>query len=115
MCEPSVEDVLHYGRLILEADPFKDCAPRAKDKAFCALFRCGPAVVLVLWIKLSDADLTPENGTLAHMLWAMMYAKQYGNGQQVLQFNCIFGTLYCALLFSSYFVSNYSCITEWKN
>lgn len=75
---PSTVDVLHFGRIIMEKDPFKDKAPREEDKAFRALFGCGPAIVLDLWNKLSNHDLIPDQGTMTHLLWTLMYCKQYG-------------------------------------
>jgi hypothetical protein len=74
----SLDDVMHFGRLIMEKDPFKQKAPREEDKAFRALFGCSPVVVLTLWNKLSNADLIPDQGTVTHLLWTLMHCKQYG-------------------------------------
>jgi hypothetical protein len=75
--EASLDDVFHFARLIMQADPFKDRAPREEERAFRALFGCGPAVVLALWKMLIASELTPQNGRLTHLLWSLMYAKQY--------------------------------------
>jgi hypothetical protein len=76
--ETSIDDVLYFGRWIMEKDPFKERAPAAEDRAFRALFGCAPVVVLTLWNKLSECDLIPMGGSIKHLLWALMYAKQYG-------------------------------------
>ncbi len=76
--EPSVVDVMHFGRLLMSNDPFKHRAPREEDTAFRALFGCGPVIVLSLWNKLVAADLVPVGGTMTHLLWTLMYCKQYG-------------------------------------
>jgi hypothetical protein len=83
--EPTVEDVLYFGRLIMEKDPFKDRAPHEEDRSFRALFGCAPNVVLTLWDKLVAFDLTPEGGAMKHLLWALMYAKQYGKWKTMRQ------------------------------
>jgi hypothetical protein len=78
VAEPSVDDVMYFGRIIMEKDPFKHRAPREEDKAFRALFGCAPVVVLSLWDKLASADLIPHKGTMTQLLWTLMYCKQYG-------------------------------------
>jgi hypothetical protein len=75
---PTEQHVLHYGRLMMEKDPFKHKAPREEDRSFRALFGCAPSIVLDLWNRLSNNDLIPMNGTLTHLLWTFMYCKQYG-------------------------------------
>ena len=34
--------------------------------------------MLDLWNKLNGHGVLPENGTMAHLLWTLMYSKQYG-------------------------------------
>lgn len=75
---PTVDDVLFKARIIMESDPFKDRAPIEEDKAFRALFGCGPAIVHRLWILLCEHELVPEGGSMTHLLWTLMYAKTYG-------------------------------------
>lgn len=74
---PTVQHVMHYGRLLMEKDPFKHRAPREEGRNFRALFGCSPEVVLVLWLKLEGEDLLPEEGTMTHLLWTFMHCKQY--------------------------------------
>jgi hypothetical protein len=76
--EPSLVDVMHYGRMLMERDPFKDKAPREEERAFRALFGCGPNIVLTLWKMLLKEDLIPNGATMVHLLWTLMYCKQYG-------------------------------------
>jgi hypothetical protein len=41
------------------------------------MFGCCADVVLILWYKLLRADLIPEKGTMAHLLWILMYVQNY--------------------------------------
>lgn len=75
--DPTVEDVMYYGRFVMENDPFKQRAPQEEDRAFRALFGCGPEVVLSLWNKIVFYDLLPHNGQMKHLLWTLMYCKTY--------------------------------------
>lgn len=76
---PSLEDLMHYARIIMEKDPFKHKAPREEERSFRALFGCGPQLALILWNKLSsEYALLPVDATITHLLWTLMYCKQYG-------------------------------------
>lgn len=75
--DPTVQDVMYFGRFMMENDPFKHRAPQEEDRAFRALFGCGPEIVLVLWNKLVSNDLIPRNGQMKHLLWTLMYCKTY--------------------------------------
>jgi hypothetical protein len=59
---PTVEHVLHYARMIMENDPYQTRAPREEDRNFRALFGCPASVVLVVWNKLGQHGLVPEQG-----------------------------------------------------
>lgn len=74
---PSVDDILHFARIIMHDDPFKDRAPKEEDRHFRALFGCCADVALILWYRLTQHDLLPENGTMTHMLWTLLYCKNY--------------------------------------
>lgn len=74
---PSIEDVMYYGRFIIEKDPFKHRAPREEDSNFRALFGCGPQVFLDLWNRLFAAEIIPQGGIMKHMLWTLLYHKTY--------------------------------------
>ena len=75
--EISVDDVLHYARIIMDNDPFKDRAPAEEDRRFKAIFGVTPEIVLMLWLMLVEFDFVPANGTLIHFLWTLMYLKTY--------------------------------------
>lgn len=75
--EVPVEDVMYYGRLVMNNDPFKEHVPREEDDNFRALFGCGPQVCLVVWNKLVGSELVPDGGTMQHLLWTLMYHKTY--------------------------------------
>lgn len=75
--EPTVNDVLHYGRLVMENDPFKEKAPVEEDKNFRALFGCGPSIVLLLWNMLQEEGVSPPDGSMEKLLWTLMFCKTY--------------------------------------
>ena len=81
VAEPTVEEVIYFSRLIMEIDPFKERAQMEEDRKFRMLFGCSPGVVLTVWNKLHSFGLVPENGVMKHLLWALMYAKQYAKWQ----------------------------------
>ena len=72
-----MEHVLHYARLIMEADPFKERAPKEEDHSYRALFGISPQITLLAWQLLEKHDLIPEGGLLTHFLWTLMYSKNY--------------------------------------
>jgi hypothetical protein len=76
--QAKLEDVLYFGRFLMEKDPFKHRAPREEDRAFRAMFGSSASNVLKLWQLLVSLDILPEGGTLMHLLWTLMYTKQYG-------------------------------------
>lgn len=78
MDDATAKDVQYYGNFLMEKDPFKHRAPREEDRSFRALFGSSPSNVLILWQLLISNDLLPEGGTLTHVLWTLMYTKQYG-------------------------------------
>lgn len=77
---PTIEDLMHHARIIMENDPFKVNAPREEDRSFRALFGCGATIALMLWKKLTDTAnrLLPDDAEMKHLLWTLMYCKQYG-------------------------------------
>jgi hypothetical protein len=76
----TLDDVLHDARIIMENDPFKHKAPQEENRSYRALFGCGPEVTLALWNRLVDNDGAglPDDVTVKHLLWTLMYCKQYG-------------------------------------
>jgi hypothetical protein len=73
----TVENLMYFARFIMEKDPFKERAPKEEEKNFRAMFGCSPDVALIVWYRLKHNDCLPENGTLTHLLWTLMYAKGY--------------------------------------
>ena len=74
---PTEEDILHKARMIMHEDPFKDCASQEETRRFKALFGCRPVVALCLWLQLVKRCLVPEQGTIMHLLWTLMFHKVY--------------------------------------
>ena len=59
----------------MQADPFKERAPREEDKAFRALFGCCTEVACKLWSKMDSLGLLSEGGLMTHLLWALTFLK----------------------------------------
>lgn len=78
----TAEDLMHHAQLIMENDPFKIRAPQEEERSFRALFGCGPKIAFILWERLTtntpNGRLLPEDAEMKHLLWSLMYCKQYG-------------------------------------
>jgi hypothetical protein len=74
---PSYEDVMIYARDIWRRNPYKDRAFQTEDRDFREFFGCGVEVFITLWNLLDLHDLTPEDGTIMHLLWTLMFVKLY--------------------------------------
>lgn len=74
---PSVDDIVYYGRVVMGNDPYKELAPKEDERIFRALFGCGATVALALWKMLCDNDLVPASGKIIHLLWTLLFMKQY--------------------------------------
>ena len=61
----------------MQADPFKERAPREEERAFCALFGCLCHVAYLLWKQLNAHGLLPQGGTMTHLLWTLAFLKVY--------------------------------------
>ena len=81
--DPTVENVMYFGRFIMEKDPFKDRAPDEESRAFTAMFWCRTEIVLILWNKLVFYDLLPSHGQMKHFLWTLSYWKTYAKRKTI--------------------------------
>ena len=75
--KPGEEDFVFKAKIIMDADPFKERAPREFDKAFRALFGCSNQTAFALWNDLEKYGLLPQGGRMVHLLWALMFLKVY--------------------------------------
>ena len=76
--EPAtLEDLLNKARILMHKDPFKERAPQTEITHFRALFGCAPWIALTAWNLLVEHNLLPDNGTMYHFLWALIYLKAY--------------------------------------
>jgi hypothetical protein len=48
-----------------------------EERRFREMFGVSPAVALVAWNMMCDADLLPEKGELKHWLWTLCFLKVY--------------------------------------
>lgn len=74
----TLEDLLNRARIVMHNDPFKERAPALETRHFRALFGCAPSVALTLWNLLAIHGY-PENGTMHHFLWMLIYLKSHPN------------------------------------
>jgi hypothetical protein len=75
---PEVQDLLRLARVIWSRDPAKVRTTQTEDRDFREHFGCGALVALTLWGMLLTTDLLPDDGTLEHLLWTLMFMKTYG-------------------------------------
>lgn len=75
--KPTYDDVMVRARAIWGRDPDKERSFRTEDIQFREFFGCGANVFLVLWDLLDTNDLIPEDGTMEHLLWTLMFCKLY--------------------------------------
>ena len=75
---PSTEDVMYYARRIWRRDdPLKPMAASTEVRDFREFFGCLPGIFLALWNLLYTMNYLPENGTIEHLLWTLMFMKIY--------------------------------------
>jgi hypothetical protein len=80
---PEVQDLLRLARIIWSRDPSKARTTQTEDRDFREHFGCGVLVALALWGMLLTTDLLPDDGTLEHLLWTLLFMKTY-NKQKTL-------------------------------
>jgi len=59
----------------------KQRADNTEERHFRESFGIGVLVALNIWYMLIDSDFFPENGTVEHYFWALMFMKVYGKMQ----------------------------------
>jgi hypothetical protein len=74
---PEVQDFLRLARIVWSRDPEKARTTQTEDRDFREHFGCGVLVALSLWGLLLTADLLPDDGTLEHLLWTLMFMKTH--------------------------------------
>jgi hypothetical protein len=72
---PEVQDLLRLARIIWSRDPSKARTTQTEDRDFREHFGCGVLVALALWGMSLAADLLPDDGTLEHLLWTLLFMK----------------------------------------
>jgi hypothetical protein len=58
---------MYYAQFLMEKDPFKH-QKKEETPNFRAMFGCSPDVALIVWYRLKQNDLIPDNGMLEHLL-----------------------------------------------
>ena len=76
---PDVDDNLYHTRMIWNRDPgHPSRSTQLEEHIFRQFFGCGVLVCLNLSCALCQAEITPEAGTISHLLWTLMFCKIYG-------------------------------------
>ena len=78
-----LESILRAARRMWQRDPDVKRATSSEEKDFRSHFGCSPPVCATLWNHLQVTDLSPQGGTLDHLLWALMFLKIYGKQRQM--------------------------------
>ena len=78
MSEPTVEDIMGFGREMMNRGDKRVGATMTEDKRFREFFGCGALVALVLWKLLVQHALLPPGACIVHMLWALTFLKTHG-------------------------------------
>jgi hypothetical protein len=80
---PEVQDLLRLARIVWSRDPSKARTTQTEDRDFREHFGCGVLVALALWGMSLTTDLLPDDGTLEHLLWTLLFMKTH-NEQKTL-------------------------------
>lgn len=75
--EPCAEDFLKLGRDIWSKDPVKSKAFATENRKFREFFGCGPNIACGVWNLVVSHNLLPDNGTMEHFMWTLLYLKVY--------------------------------------
>jgi hypothetical protein len=77
MPEVTVDEVLWAAFDISGDDPTRGAAS-IKLRRFKALFGITPHMCALIWNIMDDNQCHPSGGRLQHLLWSIMFLKQYG-------------------------------------
>jgi len=58
---------------------FRSKSKRVGLERFSACFGCSPKVAAVLWNRMDDKSLLPEDMLVKHLLWGLSFLKLYNN------------------------------------
>lgn len=70
-------DFMRLGKEIWSKDPTKANAFSTEDRKFREFFGCGPVVACATWQMIEELNSIPNNGTMEHFLWALLFMKVY--------------------------------------
>jgi hypothetical protein len=76
--EPTVHEIYILGKDIQNCFPDDSLyVEAAEDRRFREYFGYGAATTLLAWNMLISLELFPESAMLLHLLWALLFMKQY--------------------------------------
>ena len=70
-----ITDVMAIAREMQGKDPAKELSINTEDRDFREIFGVGPEVALLAWNSLEIHDVKPEDGTLRHFMWSLLFLK----------------------------------------
>ena len=63
---------------IWKKDLDKARSKKIENREFRATFGCGFNISVLLWEMLNEYNLVPEGGNIHHLMWVLMFIKNYG-------------------------------------
>lgn len=69
--------LLEWARGLMGREKDDVRSTQTEDREFRSLFGIGAIATLAAWYLLRNHDLIPLNGSMVHLLWAMMFLKVY--------------------------------------
>ena len=74
---PNLETVNRFAREIWRRDPDKAKSLMREDRRFREFFGCSAVVALSVWRRLELGSLVPDDGTIKHLMWTLLFMKVY--------------------------------------
>ena len=75
--DPNLETVNRFAREIWRRDPDKAKSLMREDRRFREFFGCSAVVALSVWRRLELGSLVPDDGTIKHLMWTLLFMKVY--------------------------------------
>jgi len=72
----STSDFMEEARIMWRIDNSKRC-DKSEDRDFLVYFWRGVIVVHCIWMMMESRESIPNDGTIRHLLWTLMFMKSY--------------------------------------
>ena len=74
--QPTSEDVIRIGRDIQNKSGLGS-GSAWEERSFREFFGTSPVIILNLWCLLSNHDMSPGEGRIEHLMWALHFLRAY--------------------------------------